>query len=113
MADETPPETPPTSPQTLTSPQNQPSGKVKIHFKAVGSAPIMKDKKFLITATEPFRALEQFLMTELRMGPHERLFLYCDSAFAPSPEEPLRDLFACFGRQGELVVNYATSGAFG
>ena len=43
----------------------------------------------------------------------ERLFLYCDSAFSPSPEEPLEHLFLCFGQGGELVINYATIGAYG
>jgi len=69
--------------------------------------------RFLIKKREPFRALEAFLRTELKVPKHERLFLYCDSAFAPSPDEPLADLLACFGSRGELVVNYSTTGAYG
>jgi len=116
-------------PENTGGPPSSQSGeeKVKIHFKAVGNAPIMKQMKcvphnaspcnprrrFMISAREPFRALELFLRNELKVAKHERLFLYCDSAFAPSPEEPLRDLLACFGSRGELVVNYSTTGAYG
>mmetsp|Transcript_12553 Transcript_12553/g.39850 ORF Transcript_12553/g.39850 Transcript_12553/m.39850 type:complete len:102 (+) Transcript_12553:65-370(+) len=87
--------------------------KVKIHFKAVGNAPIMRKKTFMINGKEKFRALEVFLRNELGVPPQERLFLYCDSAFAPSPDEPLLDLHQCFASRGELIVNYSLTGAYG
>mmetsp|Transcript_13280 Transcript_13280/g.17736 ORF Transcript_13280/g.17736 Transcript_13280/m.17736 type:complete len:96 (-) Transcript_13280:31-318(-) len=88
--------------------------KVKIHFQAVGSAPMMRKTKFVIKGSEPFSTLETFLARELKLPKHERFFLYCDSAFAPNPQENLSDLFACFaGKRGELIVNYATTPAYG
>ena len=43
----------------------------------------------------------------------DRLFLFVDAAFTPSPGAPLADLQRCFGTGGELVVHYATIGAYG
>ncbi|EGB12519.1 hypothetical protein AURANDRAFT_9220, partial [Aureococcus anophagefferens] len=83
--------------------------KIKLHFKAVGNAPIMRKMKFHISGDEPFRSVHRFLRDRRGAG----LFLYCDSAFTPSPVEPLDHLFRCFGAGGELVVNYATTGAYG
>jgi len=55
----------------------------------------------------------RFLGKQLRLKPDQRLFCYCDSAFTPSPAEPLDHLFRCFGQREELIVNYATTGAYG
>ena len=35
------------------------------------------------------------------------LFLYCNSAFVPGPDELVGDLRDCFNVRGELVINYA------
>lgn len=87
--------------------------KIKLHFKAVGNAPIMRKMKFHISGDEPFRSVHRFLRDRLQLSSDRQLFLYCDSAFTPSPVEPLDHLFRCFGAGGELVVNYATTGAYG
>ena len=57
--------------------------------------------------------VQTFLAKQLQLPQTERLFLYCDSAFSPVPTEPVGHLYACFGRGGELIVNYATTGAYG
>jgi len=49
----------------------------------------------------------------LERRPEERLFLFVDAAFTPSPGAPLADLQRCFGTGEELVVHYATIGAYG
>ena len=90
-----------------------PPERVKLHFKAVGSAPLLRRAKLTVNGTEPFHAVQTFLAKQLKLPQTERLFLYCDSAFSPVPTEPVGHLYACFGRQGELVVNYATTGAYG
>ena len=90
-----------------------PPERVKLHFKAVGSAPLLRKPKLTVNGTEPFHAVQTFLAKQLQLPQTERLFLYCDSAFSPVPTEPVGHLYACFGRGGELVVNYATTGAYG
>ena len=109
---------------------------MKLHFKAVGNAPILRKMKFHINGDEPFRSVHRFLREQrvaprlrssrpfdrraerrsarrLKLRSEERLFLYCDSAFTPSPVEPLDHLFKCFGTGSELIVNYSTTGAYG
>jgi ubiquitin-like protein ATG12 len=39
--------------------------------------------------------------------------VYCNSAFAPSPEARVADLAACFQVEGELILNYCPTEAWG
>ena len=55
-----------------------------------------------VNGTEPFHSVQTFLAKQLQLPQTERLFLYCDSAFTPSPVEPLDHLFRCFGAGGKL-----------
>ena len=127
----------PDAPSPPAAPPEPPKpNKIKLHFKAVGNAPIMRKMKFHISGDEPFRSVHRFLRDRrgagvrarrrpraaderpprarrLQLSSDKQLFLYCDSAFTPSPVEPLDHLFRCFGAGGELVVNYATTGAYG
>jgi ubiquitin-like protein ATG12 len=41
------------------------------------------------------------------------LFLYCNSAFVPSPDELVGDLNDCFSVRGELVIHYSLQEAWG
>ena len=82
--------------------------KVKVHFVAVGAAPIMKKTKFLISADQRFSSVIAFLRKMLKMANNgSSLFLYCNSAFVPGPDELVGDLRDCFNVRGELVINYA------
>jgi len=87
--------------------------KVRVHFVAVGSAPLMKKNKFQIDANQPFAAVNTFLRKMLKLSDTDSLFLYCNSAFIPSPDERIRDLNGCFSVRGELVVNYSFQEAWG
>mmetsp|Transcript_30545 Transcript_30545/g.46278 ORF Transcript_30545/g.46278 Transcript_30545/m.46278 type:complete len:90 (+) Transcript_30545:94-363(+) len=88
-------------------------GKVKVHFVAVGAAPIMKKNKFQISADQRFASVSTFLRKILKIGPDESLFLYCNSAFAPSPDEILKDIHDCFAVRDEVVVHYSLQEAWG
>ena len=82
--------------------------KVKVHFVAVGSAPIMKKTKFLIGASNRFSSVIAFLRKMLKLTDSgSSLFLYCNSAFAPGQDELVGDLRDCFAIRGELVINYS------
>ena len=92
---------------------NSSDEKVKVHFVAVGAAPIMKKTKFLIAADQRFSSVIAFLRKMLKMtnsnsnNNGSSLFLYCNSAFVPGPDELVGDLRDCFNVRGELVIHYA------
>eukprot|EP00937_MAST-01D_sp_MAST-1D-sp2_P007243 g7243.t1 len=87
--------------------------KVRIHLRPVGGAPIMKKNKFLVRGEDTFLAVQKFLHKMLRIKEGEPLFLFCNSAFAPAPDEEIRSLFECFQVNNELVINYQIAGAWG
>mmetsp|Transcript_7977 Transcript_7977/g.16788 ORF Transcript_7977/g.16788 Transcript_7977/m.16788 type:complete len:119 (-) Transcript_7977:741-1097(-) len=93
--------------------------KVKVHFVAVGSAPILKRSKFQIGADQPFAAVMNFLRKLLKLNNKNdsnkasALFLYVQSAFVPSPEENVGDLRNAFAVRDELVVHYSIQEAWG
>lgn len=96
----------PSSTTSLTTTTND--EKVKVHFVAVGSAPIMKKTKFLIGSQQRFSSVTTFLRKMLKLdNSGSSLFLYCNSAFAPGPDELVADLRDCFNIRGELVIHYA------
>ncbi|KAJ3255537.1 hypothetical protein HDU77_003661 [Chytriomyces hyalinus] len=86
---------------------------VVVRFRATGSAPILKQSIFKITASQRFQAVIGFLRKELALGPGDSLFLYINSAFAPAPDEVVATLFKNFGTEGSLIVNYSTTAAWG
>ena len=90
-------------------------GGIKIQFKAVGNAPVLKKTKFKAPGTESFGGLARVLRTLLALPQTEELHLYISSSFAPLPDQNLADLLDCFGTEaeGELIVSYSTTAAYG
>lgn len=95
------------------SEKQQQQEKVKVHFVAVGSAPILKKAKFQISATQPFAAVTTFLRKMLKLSDGSSLFLYIQSAFVPGPEEIIGDIQKSFGVRDELVIHYSIQEAWG
>ena len=87
--------------------------KVKVHFVAVGSAPIMKKTKFQIAADQRFSSVKAFLQKMLKLPTSSSLFLYCSQAFVPGPESLVGDLRDCFSVRDELVIHYSLQEAWG
>lgn len=88
--------------------------KVKVHFVAVGSAPIMKKAKFQIRADQRFATVVVFLRKVLKLqGSGSALFLYCQSSFCPGPDELIGDLKESFSVRDELVIHYSLQEAWG
>jgi ubiquitin-like protein ATG12 len=98
--------------------------KVKVHFVAVGNAPILKKSKFKIDPNVKFGYVIHSLRRTLSLDsttsssgsptqPKPSLFLYCNAAFVPSPDERLGDLNDCFSIRGELVIHYSLKEAWG
>ncbi|KAJ8471261.1 hypothetical protein OPV22_025604 [Ensete ventricosum] len=84
--------------------------KVVVHLRATGDAPILKQAKFKISGSDKFSKVIEFLRRQLH---RDTLFVYINSAFSPNPDELVIDLYNSFGFDGKLVVNYASSMAWG
>jgi ubiquitin-like protein ATG12 len=94
--------------------KTKPTDKIKVHFVAVGSAPLMKKTKFSIGADQRFAAVATFLRKMLKLNETgSSLFLYCSSCFVPSPDELLAELNDAFSVRGELVIHYSLQEAWG
>jgi ubiquitin-like protein ATG12 len=100
------------------------SKKVKVHFVAVGSAPIMKRTKFQMPAHLRFAAVQSFLQKLLFPVPSSQvssafssgspsLFIYIQSAFVPGPDEVIGELRDAFGIRDELIIHYSLQEAWG
>ncbi|KAH9321081.1 hypothetical protein KI387_015720, partial [Taxus chinensis] len=63
---------------------------VVVLLKATGDAPILKQSKFKIGATEKFAKVIDFLRRQLH---RDTLFVYINSAFSPNPDETVIDLY--------------------
>lgn len=118
----------PSTKSTKTSVDNN-NDKVKVHFVPVGSAPILKRTKYLINGDERFISIHVFLRKLLRLNSTSNsainsatgsinnvannLFLYCHSAFVPSPEHLISELRDSFAIRDELVIHYSIQEAWG
>ncbi len=94
--------------------------KVKVHFVAVGNAPILKKSNFLMDQDDEFGIAISFLRRLLKLSESSEkgaiappLFLYVNAAFVPSPDQRIGDLLDCFGVRGELVIHYSLMEAWG
>ncbi|CAH0475988.1 unnamed protein product [Peronospora belbahrii] len=87
--------------------------KVTLQFVAVGNAPLMKRTKFTVGGQDQLSVVYKFLKKQLRLKDTDSLFVYCNSSFAPSPEQRLSSLFECFQVGDVLVLNYSLTQAWG
>jgi ubiquitin-like protein ATG12 len=87
--------------------------KVKIHFVAVGSSPLLKKTKFQVAADQRFAFLQSFLRKQLQLPASASLFLYCHSSFAPGPDASVGELRDAWAVRDELVVHYCLQEAWG
>ena len=81
-----------------------------IHLKNVGNAPLLKNPKIRVNGNDKFAKVINFLKSKMSAG---NIFLYINSAFAPTPSASIKDLYQCFRVQNELIVNYALTEAWG
>ncbi|GAA5847950.1 hypothetical protein JCM5353_007266 [Sporobolomyces roseus] len=87
--------------------------KVMIRFKATGNAPILKQTVFKVSASSQFQVVIGFLRRQLGFKPSDPLFLYINASFAPAPDDLVSNLFASFGTETHLIVNYSSTQAWG
>ncbi|XP_023212534.1 ubiquitin-like protein ATG12 [Centruroides sculpturatus] len=87
--------------------------KINILLKATADAPIMKKKKWAVESTHKIGWIIEFIRRYLKLDESESLFLYVNQAFAPSPDQEVRNIYECFGSDGKLVLHYAKTQAWG
>lgn len=107
-----------------------PQEKVVVRFKAVGAAPSLAQDLCKISAERKFEEVVRYLRRKLRCGDTDSVFLYVNSAFAPSLDEVVGNLHQvcsrvalghdranttqCFkNAHDQLVVAYSMTPAFG
>ncbi|URE14446.1 Ubiquitin-like autophagy protein Apg12 [Musa troglodytarum] len=71
---------------------------------------VLSKNIFQISGSDKFSKVIEFLCRQLH---RDTLFVYINSAFSPNPDELVIDLYNNFGFDGKLVVNYASSMAWG
>jgi ubiquitin-like protein ATG12 len=66
---------------------------VPVRFQAVGSAPILRQKVFKVSASQKFETVVNFLRKKLECKPTDSVFLYVNSVFAPGLDEGVGNLY--------------------
>jgi ubiquitin-like protein ATG12 len=87
--------------------------KVDLLLKPTGDVPIMKKKKWQVDENKTVHWIISFIKRYLRLEDNETLFLYVAQAFAPSPDQKIKNLYDCFGTDGKLVLHYSKTPAWG
>ncbi|XP_060532298.1 autophagy protein 12-like [Cylas formicarius] len=87
--------------------------KVDILLKPTGNAPIMKKKKWSVDSDKPIAWITEFIKKYIKLDPNEKLFLYINQSFAPSPDQIVRNLYDCYSTEGKLVLHYCKTQAWG
>jgi len=108
-ADKKPIESTNSSPSTPTTKKE----KINILLKPVGDAPILKQKLWAVDPDKPISSIQLFIKSYLRLEGDQTLFFFVNQAFAPSPDQLIRNLYECFGSDGKLILNYSTTTAWG
>ncbi|KAJ9607067.1 Ubiquitin-like protein [Cladophialophora chaetospira] len=67
--------------------------KVSVRFHAIGSAPILKQKVFKISASSRFSVVLNFLRKKVGVRDGDGLFCYVNSVFAPGLDEGVGNLY--------------------
>eukprot|EP00924_Labyrinthula_sp_SR-Ha-C_P003363 snap_masked-scaffold_15-processed-gene-7.11-mRNA-1 protein AED:0.05 eAED:0.05 QI:0/-1/0/1/-1/1/1/0/92 len=91
------------------------SKKVKIRFKPVGNAPILRETRITVDGDKDVYSLTLFLKKRLSLKSTDPLYIYCCSAFSPDLEQKLGDLHTLFAEKQtkELIIDYSIINAYG
>lgn len=81
---------------------------VPVRFQAVGSAPILRQKVFKVSASQKFETVVNFLRKKLECKPTDSVFLYVNSVFAPGLDEGVGNLYRVSHKEW-FKIHYALS----
>jgi ubiquitin-like protein ATG12 len=95
-----------------TAPKSPPN-KIEILLKAVGNAPILKKKKFLLDRSKNVHYIIEWLKKYMKLETKDQLFIYVNQEFAPSPDAEIGTIFDCFKTGNNVILHYCTTPAWG
>lgn len=84
--------------------------KLTIRLRPIGSTASINPKIFKILRNLSITVLTKFLCKKLMVS---TVYVYVSNLFLPNPDENIGELFDNFGVNGELIINYCNSVAFG
>ncbi|XP_055376882.1 autophagy protein 12-like isoform X1 [Condylostylus longicornis] len=87
--------------------------KIDILLNATGNVPIMKKRRWAVDQEKPICWIQKFVHKYLKLDPEEKIFLYVNQTFAPSPDQLVKNLYECHGTNGKLVLYYCKNQAWG
>jgi len=76
----------------LSSAGEFPQAKITVRFKAVGSAPTLRQQVCKISSSQRFEQVVAYLRRTLKVGHMDSVFLYVNSSFAPALDEVVGNL---------------------
>ena len=89
-------------------------GKIPLNLRAVVGAPPLKQQKFKLDGRKTILDIEHFLIKSLSTPTHtQSVYLYLGAGFSPTHDQVLSDLFKSFSVNGELVISYGITEAWG
>ncbi|VDP58026.1 unnamed protein product [Heligmosomoides polygyrus] len=92
--------------------------KVTVLLRAVGDAPILKQKKFTVDANRTVAWFTQVIRKLINLQDDQSLHVYISQTFAPSPDHSFGSLRDCYavrtdGKEPHLIIHYSTTYAWG
>nr|AWV66633.1 autophagy-related protein 12 [Brachionus rotundiformis] len=102
--------------KTLTTDSNHTNSnplKIEINFKAVGNAPILKRRKFLLERSKNIKFIVEWLKKYMKLEPKDQIFLYVNQEFAPSPDADIGTIYDCFKTGNSVIFYYCITPAWG
>ena len=78
-----------------------------------GATPALTRDKWNVTRDKTVGSIANFVKKPLKMEAHQTLFMYVKQTFAPSADVEVGKLYDCFGSDGQLVLHYCMTEAWG
>ena len=79
----------------------------------VGAPPALTRDKWNVTRDKTIGAITNFVKKPLKMEAHQTLFMYVKQTFSPSADVEVGKLYDCFGSDGQLVLHFCMTEAWG
>jgi len=87
--------------------------RITLVLKSAGNAPQLKQTKFHVARDKTVAWVLTFLRKATKLDASESLFLYVNQSFSPSLDFELGPLYDCYKASDSLLINYATTPAWG
>lgn len=88
--------------------------KVTVTFKALGDAPIMKNKSFSVKRTDTIADVLKAIRKSLQLSSTDSMYIFINQAFSPSMDHSVGMLKDCYAPNEEkLFIYYSTAPAYG